>query len=63
MLHEAIIGGESGVGAEVRGSDNALNSPMGDDGDPRPMFHWLTGRLIGKLCSVGDVTILRISLI
>jgi S-formylglutathione hydrolase FrmB len=43
MLNEQVSGGDTGVGAELTGSDNALNSPMRDDGYPRMLYDKLTG--------------------
>lgn len=44
-LHDAVRGGPSGVGAEVNGSENALNSPVGADGNPKPLYDELTGKI------------------
>jgi hypothetical protein len=44
-LYEAVAGGDTGVGAEVTGSEDALNSPIGDDGYPRHLYDKLTGEI------------------
>lgn len=44
-LHDAVQGGHSGVGAELNGNENALNSPVGQDGYPRPLYDELTGTI------------------
>lgn len=44
-LHEAVVGGDSGVGAEFTGSENALNSPIGKDGYPTHRFDLITGEI------------------
>jgi hypothetical protein len=44
-LFDEVQGGRSGVSAEWTGSDNALNSPVGDDGYPKPLFDKLTGKV------------------
>ena len=43
VLTEAVMGDDTGVGAEWTGADNALNGPVGDGGYPRPLFDRLTG--------------------
>lgn len=45
MLGEQVAGGPTGVGAEVMGSDNALNSPVGPDGYPEHLYDGLTGAI------------------
>lgn len=45
MLGEEVSGGPTGVGAELTGSDNALNSPMGPDGYPMRLYDRLTGKI------------------
>jgi len=45
MLSEAVAGGVTGVGAEVSGSDNALNSPVGTDDYPVKLYDNLTGQI------------------
>jgi hypothetical protein len=42
---EAVAGGHSGVGAELTGSDDALNGPIGEDGYPKPLYDKLTGKI------------------
>jgi hypothetical protein len=44
-LDEVVAGGKSGVGAELTGSDDALNGPVGKDGYPRPLYDKLTGTI------------------
>jgi hypothetical protein len=44
-LDDLVQGGRSGVSAEWTGSDNALNSPIGDDGYPKVLFDKLTGKI------------------
>src|SRR5262249_4764361 len=45
IVSEAVVGGRTGVDAELSGSDNALNSPMGPDGYPVPLFDRITGKV------------------
>jgi hypothetical protein len=45
MLGEAVTGGATGVGAEITGTDNALNGPIGENGYPLPLFDIRTGRI------------------
>jgi hypothetical protein len=40
---ELVMGGRPGVDAEITGSDDALNGPVGDDGYPKPLYDKLTG--------------------
>jgi Putative esterase len=42
---EYVSAGNPGVGAEFTGSDNALNSPVGPDGYPVPLFNKQTGEI------------------
>lgn len=52
MLAEQVAGGNTGVGAEVSGSDNALNSPVGADGYPAPLYDKFTGKIDPEVAKV-----------
>jgi len=45
ILPELVIGGRSGVHAEISGSDDALNGPIAEDGYPKPLYDKLTGKI------------------
>ena len=44
-LHEAVQGGSTGVNAELTGSDDALNGPLGPNGYPKPLYDKTTGAI------------------
>ena len=44
-LHDEVQGGRSGVGAELTGSEDALNGPVAEDGYPKPLYDKLTGKI------------------
>jgi Putative esterase len=58
-LHDAVLGGPSGVGEEWR-SDDAVNGPIGADGYPKPLYSRLTGDIDHEVADYwrehGDLT-------
>jgi len=45
ILSELVGGGRSGVDAEISGADDAMNSPMADDGYPKLLYDKVTGKI------------------